>query len=129
MTNPLKGEVSFKSGEDEYRLVFTIDALIALEEKFDRSVQQIGQMLGENLRMADLRSIFAAGLAEYHSDLDERAAGRLMSEMGLAPASTIVGQAFVAAFGGGEAEASPGGAQRPRKRAGTGEPVSTSGLN
>lgn len=125
MTNPLKGEVSFKSGEDEYRLVFTIDALISLEERFNATVQQLGEMLGDNLRLTDLRAVFHAGLAEYHGGLDEKAAGRIMSELGITEAGTLVGRAFAGAFNSGEEAKEVAG---PRKRsAGTGRTASTSG--
>jgi hypothetical protein len=124
MANPLKGEVGFVSGADRYTLVYTIDALIALEEAYGKTVGELGEMLGDDLRMADLRRVFHAGLAEHHPDVDEKSAGRIMSEIGVTEAGSLVGRAFAAAFGGGEA-GQDGGARPPE--AGTGATASTSG--
>lgn len=124
--NALKGEVSFASGSDRYTLVFTIDALIQLEETFDGSVQKIASLLGADVRMSDLRTIFAAGLMEHHGDMDARAVGRLMSEIGLGPATALVAKAFKATFEIDKG-AGPGGGKGPRKPAGTGAAISTSG--
>lgn len=130
MTNPLKGEVSFKSGDQNYVLVYSMDALIALEEIFDCTVKELGGRLNDDLRMKDLRTLFHAGLRERQPDLTETDASRIVSEIGLPSASLIFRRAFVGAFGdvGGKSEAGTG--ERPRRaRGGTGEPVSTSGSN
>lgn len=129
MTNSLKGEVTFSAGEDEYTLVFTIDALIDLEERFGKSVSDLGEMLGENLRAKDMRTLFHAGLGEHHPDLDVKAAGRVMSILGFTEAATLVARAFGAAFGVQEADAGAASppVKPPTKAAGTGAAVSISG--
>lgn len=127
MSNRLKGEVSFRAGDDEYTLVFSIDALISLEEIYEKTVAEVGEMLGEGLRMVDLRTVFRVGLAEYHPDLADKDAGRIMSMLGVKDAGALVGRAFASAFG--SEEAAKDGPRRPRQRAGTGGSVSTSGSN
>jgi hypothetical protein len=127
MSNPLRGEVSFKSGDQDYVLVFTIDALISLEEAFDCSVQDLGDRLGEGVRMKDLRTVFHAGLQAHHPNMSEADASRVMSEIGLTEASDLFRRAFLGAFASGK-EAKAG--ERPqRARGGTGATVSTSGLS
>ncbi len=123
MSNRFKGEVTVRDGDDEYTLVFTIGALIALEERFDRSVQEVGEMLGERLRMVDLRTVFTAALREYHPDIGEEAAGQIMSRVGVAEAGALVTRAFSAAFGVGEVADGapvPPAKAAARRKAGTG---------
>lgn len=124
-----KGDVKFDVEGQEHILVFTVDALIELEELFDRKVQDIGAMFGEGLRMKDLRAVFRAGLSEHHPEVDDAVAGFIMSKIGITRAGELVGKAFLAAFGGADAikEDGDGAAARPRKRGGIGQPASTSG--
>lgn len=118
MANPLKGEVGFEVGGERFTLVFTIDALISLEDHYGKGVSELGEMLGDDLRLKDLRKVFHAGLAEYHDQVDEKAAGRLMSALGVVEAGVLVGKAFAAAFATGEA--SRDGAAGPPEAGGTG---------
>lgn len=111
MANKLKGEVAFTAGDRGYTLVYTIDALIALEEHFGQSVQELGAMLQENLRMKDLRILFHAGLQARHPDVDVVEAGRVMSELGLTDCGGLIGRAFTLAFATGKEKASAAGPQ------------------
>lgn len=124
-----KGDVKFDVEGQPHTLVFTVDALIELEEIFERNVQEIGAMFSAGLRMKDLRTVFHIGLGEHHPEADEGAASWIMSQIGITRAGELVGEAFLAAFGGVDAikEAGQDAPARPRKRAGTGRRASTSG--
>lgn len=97
--NPLKGEVPVPTGSGTYTLVFSIEALIVLEDTFKKPVDQIGELLTDGLSARDLRTLFWAGLQEYHPDLDVKAAGRVISEIGITEAGITIARAFSAAFG------------------------------
>jgi hypothetical protein len=103
--NPLKGEFGFTCGGVEYVLVYTVDALCALEDRLNMSVVQIGEAFGGDPRLTFLRIVFHAGLHEYHPDLTPKQAGELMQAYGLEKAGNMVGTAFMAAFGEPEAGA------------------------
>ncbi|MDZ4373561.1 MAG: GTA-gp10 family protein [Phenylobacterium sp.] len=107
LTNPLKGEVPVPVGSGTFTFVYSIEALIVLEAKFGKTVTEIGELLGEGLSAKDVRTLFWAGLQEYHADLDEKAAGRIASEMGLQEASLLIIQAFAGAFNSGAAASPP----------------------
>lgn len=103
-----QGIVRFEAGEATHTLVFGINALCALEDEFDCSVQEIGSKLsggGKPVRMKDLRAIFRAGLIEgwpsggmINEEPTHDDAGRIMTLLGPKRATELVGEAFVAAF-------------------------------
>ena len=97
MANPMKGEVGFKAGGDDYVLVYTINALVTLEEKLQVSTSQIGELLGANVSMANLRTLFWAGLLEHHGCTEEEA-GRLISEVGILEAAELIAKTLSKAF-------------------------------
>lgn len=127
--NPLKGEVPVPTGSGTFTLVFSIEALIVLEDTFKKPVDQIGEMLSDGLSARDLRTLFWAGLQEYHPELDMKAAGRLISEVGVTEAGITIARAFSAAFGAPEpAAASPQSAPPETAEAGgTGAEATVSG--
>ncbi|MFN4176422.1 GTA-gp10 family protein [Phenylobacterium sp.] len=98
MSNPLKGEVAFRAGDATYRLVYAIDALIALEDRYGKSVAEVGQMIADGMGPRDMLAIWHAGLLECHPDLDEAAAKRLVAQVGIGQALQLIGRAFAAAF-------------------------------
>jgi len=127
--NSVKGEVKFSAGGQTYRLVFSANALIALEERFDKTVAEIGAMFEQPLRLAHLRILFWAGLSDHH-DLPELEAGRLMGEVGIDKVGELIGRAFVLAFPEEQEGAKDG--ERPqkpaaKKAAGTGKDSTRSG--
>lgn len=125
--NSVKGEVSFEAEGQTYRLAFTANALIALEERLDKTVAEIGAMFEQPLRLAHLRILFWAGLSDHH-EVPELEAGRLMDAVGIDKVGELIGRAFVLAFPEEEAE----GSARPqtpavKKTAGTGKGSTRSG--
>ena len=95
MANPMKGEVGFTAGGEQYALIYTINALVTLEQKLGVTTAQIGELLGANLSMGNLRTLFWAGLLERH-DCTEEGAGELISEIGIQKAG-LLGHAVVRA--------------------------------
>lgn len=117
-----QGEVRFEAGGATHLLKYGINALCALEDEFDCSIQEIGSKLsgseGRPVRIKDLRSIFRAGLIEGWPDGEPShiEAGQLFDQLGMRDAERVIGEAFVAAFP--DAVASKPGARggNPRKK-------------
>lgn len=118
MANPIRGEVDVKVGEDNFTLVFTINAIVELEEKLGKPISEIAGGMGANVSFSLLRTLFWAGLQDRHG-LSETEAGALMQEIGFVKASELVTQAFGRAF----PEAQRGG--RPRQAPATGAGASS----
>ncbi|WP_292229498.1 hypothetical protein [Brevundimonas sp.] len=116
MANPMKGEIAFDAGGDTYTMAFTINALVTLEDKLQVTTSQIGELLGEKLSMANLRTLFWAGLLEHH-DCSEIEAGRLISDLGIQQAAELMGRALSKAF----PEAGKSNARPQKAAAGTGK--------
>ncbi len=110
--NPVRGEVTFEAEGQTYRLVFSTNALAALEDRLDKSVGEIGSMFETGLRLGHLRALMWAGLSDHH-DVSELAAGDLIDLIGHETAGEKIGQAFVLAF----PEEDASGAARPQKPA------------
>jgi hypothetical protein len=104
MAGNVKGEVRFEAEGASYTLVFTIDALCALEDRVNKSVEQIGAEMGKSPRLSLLRALFHAGLREYQPSISEKKAGEIMQGIGLDKAGALIGEAFTAAFANPEAE-------------------------
>lgn len=107
MANPLKGEVGFRVGDNDFTMVYTINALVTLEERLQVTTAQIGDLLGNNLSMANLRAMFWAGLLEHHG-CSEEGAGDLISALGIQEAAELIANALSKAFPeAGKSKASP----------------------
>lgn len=115
MANPIKGEVPFIADGTSYIMVYSINALCALEDKLDMAIDELGARMSGNIRMSMLRTVFWAGLIEHHN-LDEDEAGRLIAVLdgGVGSAGELIARAFALAFPSPEKD--PG--TRPRKAAG-----------
>lgn len=120
MANGAKGEVGFDAGGKSYTLIYDVNALCLLEERFDVPAEKLGERIGDAPRLGDLRTIFRIGLCRYHPEmLDERegdlAAGDLITEVGPARAAEIIGEAFTKGY---PTEVAGKGNGRPQKQAG-----------
>lgn len=116
MSMTTKGEIRFSAGEDNYVLIFSINALVTLERELGIGVAEVGSQLGQSLRISTLRTIFWAGLIQHHN-LSEEQAGDVIQQIGATKAGQLIAEAFAAAF----PEATKGGSARPpRAAAGTG---------
>lgn len=128
MADNLTGEVTFDAAGKSWRLVYSVNALIALENRLDMSVSKIGQRMAGDLRMGFLRDVFVGGLRTHHPEVTDELAGDLIQEVGGAKVGELIGQAFSAAFPREAEEAGAGRGSGPRaRRVGTGPSSTTSG--
>lgn len=117
MSNTLKGEVGFAADGRELTLVYSINAIIALEEELGVPITRIGEVLSEeNFSYKNARTFFWAGLIEYH-DIALDHAGTIMSEIGMDQAIKLATESLAASM---PQEAAKGTA-RPRPAPGTGK--------
>lgn len=112
MANPLKGEVSFTADGVAYTLVFTTNAIIALEDKISLPISRIGELLA-NIGAREMRTMFWAALLDRHGVTEDEAGAIMDAVGGIVPASELVTDALVKAMPQEEAR----GTARPRKPA------------
>ena len=85
-----------------YKLRFSINAMIAVEQATGHKVTALGDELKKmgkgDMNVVLLRHIFHALLGDYHPELSLGEAGLMMSDMGLLEAAGVVSQAMLSAF-------------------------------
>lgn len=101
MANREKGEVSFEAGGKQYTLRYSSNALCELEDALNLGINDIIARM-KNMRVKDARAIFWAGLTDNHPDIDLKAAGRMLDEIKIEKATSLITEAFSLAFGKGE---------------------------
>jgi hypothetical protein len=125
MANPFKGEVAFEVGEQSYKLCFSANAIIEMEDHFDKTVEEISNLLRDTdrLRMKNLRAVFWAGLTDHHPGITIKEAGVIITQVGFQRVVELIGLGFSRAFPEVEGEANP---PKPDQD-GTGPASSTNG--
>lgn len=120
MANPLRGEASFKAGDAEMTLVFSINAFCELEADTGLGVNEVIEQVQGNPSFTLLRSIFCAGLQAKHPGTTKLEAGEIMSDAGIEEMTDALRRALQAAM----PEAKEGSANPPKpaakKRVGAG---------
>lgn len=121
MANPHKGEVELIAGDETYRLRFSINAMVELEDHFDMGITELGDLMGDptKFRLKTFRKIVWAGLTDNHDNLSESEVGEIISLAGIPATTQAIQKAFSEAFPQSEA----GDKENPRKasRGGTGK--------
>jgi hypothetical protein len=100
LPNP-RGHVSFEAGGRTWTLVYSINALIEIEESLGVAVKDVGRILSspDGVPLKTLRTLFRCGLVDHHPEVDDKTAGVLMSEIGLnGEAVEVMARALNAAF-------------------------------
>lgn len=117
--NKQRGHLGFEVGEERYTFVFSTNALCAIEDEFElEDITQLERVLTQSPSLRTVRTLFRLGLVDEHPDMDDRAAGKIMDDVGgLEPSLKLIMQAVQNAF----PEAAKDGTGDPPK------PRSTSG--
>jgi len=101
MANPHKGEYAFEAAGKNYTLLFSVDALCALEAATGKGIAILSMEMANPQRSSVtlLRQMVWAGLREKHPDIDIKAAGELIvSAGGFMPMMRHIDEAFSMAF-------------------------------
>lgn len=115
--NPLKGEVSRVIAGETYTLLFSIDVLCAVEDRFDKGIAQLAAIILRTQRLGIVRALLHAGLAAHHPQLTEAQAGELIVELKIPDACDWIAQGLKVAFGDDdEGEAAPQARPGPQGR-------------
>jgi len=84
MTNPLKGEMTVKLGDQEYKTRLTVDAIVKIEAALDKGILLVMQRLGEtDIRITDLRTILLYALRGGGNDFSEKDINEIISNSGI----------------------------------------------
>lgn len=94
MSNPHRGEVELKAGDQTYTLVLDINAICELEELLGKSVAEIGRDMG---RIVYMRAVLWAGLKARHPVTLEEA-GKILQQAGVPTAAVKMREAMALAF-------------------------------
>lgn len=129
MGNALRGEVGFDADGASYTLIYSVNALCVLESELGSGVGKIAATMTDldSLKLADIRTLFWAGLHDHHPAIDKLEAGRIMTTIGLPQAMVLISKAFNFAFGE-EGKGRPLGDPKSRS-AGNGKSSSSIGLS
>jgi hypothetical protein len=100
VANRWKGEIGFEAEGKRYTLMYSINALCMLESEFSDVSADIGALIGgkSGKRMTTLRTVFWAGLSDYHPELSKKEVGDIMTSLGFMPSLNKVTEAIVLAF-------------------------------
>lgn len=108
MANKYKGEIGFEAGGEQFVLRFSANAIVNIEDAFDKSISKIGESMRDPdmVRMADMRRMFCIGLMDHYAEtghpMEEERAKQIFSQIRPVDATTLVTRAFNAAFGAGD---------------------------
>lgn len=109
-TNPVKGEVTFQSGDKIYVFKLGTNAQVLLESRTGMSMAKyLKADRIEELGSRDIRLIFWAGLTRNHPDLTEENVGDLIDDLGV----ERVGDIFLEAFESAKPKTENGAAGEP----------------
>jgi len=78
MANPIKGEVAFTVGGEPFTLVYSMDALVQLEDLTDLRFDEVASLVLKKRRLRMMRAMFWAGLIEHHPGVTVLSAGEMM---------------------------------------------------
>lgn len=112
MANPNRGQFEFGAGGKRYTLRYSIDALCALEERFDKNIANLALEISDfdKIRLATVRAVLWAGLTEHQPDMSEQDCNAIFEDLGLMPVAELVLRGVEASFpkrGGEAAPANP----------------------
>ena len=109
MANPQRGQFDFEAGGTAYTLRYSIDALCALEERFDKNIANLALEISDfdKIRLATVRAVLWAGLTEHQPDMTEHDCNAIFEALGLMPVAEIVLRGVEASFPKRGEEAAP----------------------
>lgn len=112
MANPLRGEVELATPDKTYIMRMGINAIVSIEDHFDKGINAIASDLGqaEGMRIGNLRTIVMYALREHEPGITAEQAGEVIGKAGFAATAEAIQKAMVAAFPSAE-----GGKANPRK--------------
>lgn len=98
--NPLKGEVRFKVGEDEFVLAYPINTVIDVADHFGKPFEEVrADFLANKMTDKEVRTFVRFGFAARWPGVTDEEAGEVIGRVGDAEFGILIAQCFVATFG------------------------------
>lgn len=99
MTNPHKGEVSFKAGDREYVLSFSANALVETEEALGLDLDEIIEKFATSkIKLAQMRVMFWQALRDHHEEITLDDTKKILKQLAPAEMGQLLGKAFALAM-------------------------------
>lgn len=99
MANAVRGQASLTTGDTTYTLVLSVNAMCEIEDATGKDILElVSDFQSGRVSMKSFRLLFWSALQDHHPDIDLKAAGRLITEIGMASAMDAMGAAFQRAF-------------------------------
>lgn len=98
MANKIKGEFDVPAGDKTYKGRFGMNALVEIEERSGKSVEELFASIEKTKSMKDARMIVGAALRTYHPELTDADVGTIIDQAGIETLSSIMADGIRAAF-------------------------------
>lgn len=100
MANLHRGQIPLKTGEQEFTLSFSINAMCELEDLLDCSINEVAAKVQDpkQMRVGFVRAIIWAALQDNHPDIDLQQAGKIATDAGMPAVMEAVTKCLIAAF-------------------------------
>jgi tail tube GTA-gp10-like protein len=127
MSNPHKGEVPFKAGDQEYILSFSANALVETVEALGLDLDELIERFGAGkIKLTQMRVMFWQGLCDHHENISLDDTKKILKLLQPADMGQLLGKAFALSMPKPEDAPSPPEPGGPES--GTGPASSTPGL-
>lgn len=105
MTNPYRGELEIKLGNQTYKTRMTVDSLIRLENRLGQSIVQLTTKLSEgHLSLTEMGFLIHSALKGGGNDMDENKVNQLIYESGITDGMRVCGELLANVLQGGQRE-------------------------
>ena len=96
MTNPLRGNLSVKLGDQEYDCRLTVDSLVKIETELDKGILQITQRMSDgDVRVNDIVVVLNHALRGGGNNVNPSEVKKIIQNDGIVPACGAVAQLLV----------------------------------
>lgn len=126
MSNPHKGEVSFKVDGKDYILSFSANALVETEEALGIELDELIQKFAAGkIKLAQMRVMFWQGLLDHHEEVSLDDTKKILKQLQPAEMGQLLGKAFARSMP--KADDAPSPPEPGESASGTGPASSTPG--
>ena len=103
MTNPFRGELEVKLGNQTYKTRMTVDSLIRIETALGQSIVQLTTKLSEgHLSLTEMGFLIHSAIKGGGNDIDENKVNNLIYESGITDGMRVCGELLANVLQGGQ---------------------------
>jgi len=105
MTNPFRGELEVKLGNQKYKTRMTVDSLIRVETSLGQSIVQLTTKLSEgHLSLTEMGFIIHSALKGGGNNIEENKVNHIIYESGISEGMRVCGELLANVLQGGQRE-------------------------